>query len=135
MALSEFTEFSFSTCFSSIPKWRAVSLLVWSLQYSINFSLNGALKLLFFTASAMIVPCLLMLSHVSSRIRSAIIDMKCGYYLRAATITFRLYYMWRLIEGGYYSMCGVYSRKCGGIFMLTSKRCSSTVHPADTNTY
>ena len=74
-------------------------------------------------------------SHVSSRIRSAIIDMKCGYYLRAATITFRLYYMWHLIEGGYYSMCGVYSRKCGGIFMLTSNRCSSTVHLADTNTY
>ena len=40
-------------------------------------------------------------------------DVTCGVYSRAATITPDGRYVRRLFEGGYYSKCGVYSRKYG----------------------
>ena len=40
-------------------------------------------------------------------------NIKFGVYSRAATITPDGRYVRRLFEGGYYSKCGVYSRKYG----------------------
>ena len=40
-------------------------------------------------------------------------NIKCSVYSRAATITLDGRYVRRLFEGGYYSKCGVYSRKYG----------------------
>ena len=40
-------------------------------------------------------------------------NIKYGVYSRAATITPDGRYVRRLFEGGYYSKCGIYSRKYG----------------------
>ena len=52
-------------------------------------------------------------------LRMRIYRIKCGFYSRAATISLIGPSMQRLFEGGYYSKCGVYSRKYGAYMSLS----------------
>ena len=82
-----------------------------------TFSLKDESKLLFFldpdVASTSMYYVASSLASRDGTHAHCSMNIKCSVYSRAATITPDGRYVRRLFKGGYYSKCGVYSRKYG----------------------